>query len=888
MPLDQTEFEKALTLVKPDKDLDQFLQTHTTPSDGAPLVLRLSEFKKMYEAYEKKLLEAGTQKWFVPGTLYSIDNCPRHKAFFKAGSKYPERIFLAGNRCLAEGTLVATPKGPVAIEKLSVGDTVYAVDGTETTVSKVWDNGTAEVVELVNRGKVWARATPNHKFWTTTVNTEQTWNVNDNVKSKTEVKDFSYRTLVNRGYTTSPLGDVNVPEAYVLGAMLGDGCCTCGSTNRLVISSQDELVPNKVAQFFGSTPTKAKGSYSWSIPAYEKPARYTAWLADKLCHEKTVDLEDLSSWNRTSLLEFVAGLVDTDGAMSRGNDGFCLQFHNQSLSAVTAFGYAVLALWNEPVTYGVDNRAKYKNGPVHRAYVRNPYAIKRICDELKNYVVHQRKLGTTGIEAVGKRSRAEAIKLTAKPAGKCRVFDITVDHPSNMYMLANGLITSNCGKTVCGAIELSYHLTGIYPEWWEGKRFEHPIEAWAAGQTGQTTRDTVQKELLGGLGRLGTGTIPKECIVSAAPKNGIAGAIDIVRVKHSSGGVSVLGFKSYDQDIKAFYGTAKHVIWLDEECPALVYNECLIRTMTTNGILYVTFTPLQGVSRFIVDFCRNATYLEGALPISVPADDLEKEQDSSDVGLASDAELSGRAVIQAGWDHAPWLDEEMKRRLEANTPWNLRAARRNGTPSIGGGNVYPLALEDIVIDDFEIPGSWPRLYGLDVGWNKTAAVWAAVNPSDRMIYVYSEHYSGKSEPEIHAASIKSRGEAITGVIDPAARGRSQKDGLRLIDEYKKHGLKLAPADNSVEAGMTAVWSGLSTGKIKIFKSLVNLQREYLVYRRDDNGKVIKEHDHLMDALRYLILSIHLAKTVNIRGLRGESSNYNNLGGYGFGGIKYDL
>lgn len=173
------------------------------------------------------------------------------------------------------------------------------------------------------------------------------------------------------------------------------------------------------------------------------------------------------------------------------------------------------------------------------------------------------------------------------------------------------------GKSISGAYELALHATGQYPEWWEGRRFDKPIMAYGAGQTSQTTRDTVQKELMGPPGAIGTGMIPLDCVGRTWAKPGTPNAIETVEVKHVSGGTSLITFKSYDQEIKAFYGVALDVVWFDEECPHLIYNEAFLRTMTTNGIIYVTFTPLHGTTSFVSEFCRGAEFLAGAQPIVV-------------------------------------------------------------------------------------------------------------------------------------------------------------------------------------------------------------------------------------------------------------------------------
>ncbi len=118
----------------------------------------------------------------------------------------------------------------------------------------------------------------------------------------------------------------------------------------------------------------------------------------------------------------------------------------------------------------------------------------------------------------------------------------------------------------------------------------------AAGETGKTTRDIIQRKLLGRPGCRGTGLIPRDAIGKSVAKAGVAEAVDRVRVRHVSGGESLLTFRSFEQGRVAFQGDEHHVMWLDEEPPLEVYTECLMRTMTTNGLVILTFTPLNGYS----------------------------------------------------------------------------------------------------------------------------------------------------------------------------------------------------------------------------------------------------------------------------------------------------
>lgn len=186
-------------------------------------------------------------------------------------------------------------------------------------------------------------------------------------------------------------------------------------------------------------------------------------------------------------------------------------------------------------------------------------------------------------------------------------------HDERLFMAANRI-----GKTEgAGGYETTLHLTGLYPAWWEGRRFERPTDCWASGSTAVTTRDIIQEKLLGPPGAWGEALIPGDLIVRTRPKAGVPDAVDTLHVRHVSGGLSRLGFKSYDQGRRAFEGTQKDVVWFDEEPPLDVYNEGFMRTASTRpgepgGLAIITFTPMQGMSETVLNFLPNGTLPGGA------------------------------------------------------------------------------------------------------------------------------------------------------------------------------------------------------------------------------------------------------------------------------------
>ena len=180
-------------------------------------------------------------------------------------------------------------------------------------------------------------------------------------------------------------------------------------------------------------------------------------------------------------------------------------------------------------------------------------------------------------------------------------------HRERLFMAGNQL-----GKTVAGSMEWAVHLTGKYPEWWEGRRFEAPGRYWAAGESGVSTRDTVQKLLIGPPEReeeWGTGSIPHKDIIDTQRGRSAPDALDSVVVKHISGGASTLLFKSYEQGRAKWQGDTLQGVWMDEEPPADIYTEALTRTNATGGITMITFTPLRGMSEVVRMFLQGERQL---------------------------------------------------------------------------------------------------------------------------------------------------------------------------------------------------------------------------------------------------------------------------------------
>lgn len=219
----------------------------------------------------------------------------------------------------------------------------------------------------------------------------------------------------------------------------------------------------------------------------------------------------------------------------------------------------------------------------------------------KSWPLAEKRALLIDLEAKERAFERNALSRFAPYPKQLEFYAAGAEHRERLLMAANQV-----GKTYSGAFEGAIHLTGRYPDWWPGHRFDRPISMWAGSDTGETTRDTVQTNYIGTPAdreRWGAAAIPADAIVDVRMRQGVADAIDTVLVKHVSGGMSQLGFKSYDQKRQKWQGTKKDLIHLDEEPPLDIYMEALTRTnAVADGRIYLTFTPLLGMSEVVLMF----------------------------------------------------------------------------------------------------------------------------------------------------------------------------------------------------------------------------------------------------------------------------------------------
>lgn len=399
---------------------------------------------------------------------------------------------------------------------------------------------------------------------------------------------------------------------------------------------------------------------------------------------------------------------------------------------------------------------------------------------------------------------------------------------------------NRCGKSLCTSAEWCMHLTGNYPDWWNGYRYDRAINIWVAGVTNAETYQSLKKYYVGDIGI--EGFIHSSLIVRKEPQK------HLYYIQHASGGVSKIRFKSYEQGEDAWQAETLDGVHMDEEPPAKIYSEAITRTASTSpnhhGMITLSMTPLKGVTTIMLKYMQTTVF-----------DDKGEEIESRNV--APEELIKSKIYILASHEDATHMTTDEKKRLYDSYSPHEREARTRGIPSMGSGLIYPVHESSLLVSPFDIPEYWPRCFGMDFGWHNTAAVFMAHDQDNDVVYLYGEYLAGHLTPQHHAFQlIKQGADWMPGGYDGAGESAAQEDGGNLVDLYQQAGIKnWTPADKrSVNKGIYTVLQRMETGKLKIFSTLTKLMTEMRMYSRDDNGKVKKGNDHLMDAMRYGVVT----------------------------------
>jgi len=419
-----------------------------------------------------------------------------------------------------------------------------------------------------------------------------------------------------------------------------------------------------------------------------------------------------------------------------------------------------------------------------------------------------------------------------------------------------GMIAANrSGKTVASTYETAMHLTGRYPENWNGKVWTQPIIAMCSGESWEQVSKTLQSKLLGcddikQAYKLGTGSIPQDAIDEKSMRTDGANVLAI-EIWHASGGKSKLFFSNYTQQVRHLQGFELDLVVLDEQPPDEIFSELVTRTAQRSGQVMCSFTPLKGMSGLVRKFWDK---IEGYTHVRVGWDDVPIDNEWGEV-FFSKAERE-----QLSRDYMPWE----------------RECRINGIPLVGKGVVFPMlkwpTYKGIDVD-LKSNDKMERLISFDLGINVDPTVISFFfrDPVEEIIYLHKQITipQGETPDEyVHYLLDKdSKGVPIALPHDAAQPGRYTltEQSVREVfeDTYRLNviaGAILNPVNdqgkvtNHKAYGINIMRMGMERQTFMINESCVSFLDEARNYAIDDSGRFTDPDDHI-DSARIGILAL---------------------------------
>jgi phage terminase large subunit-like protein len=245
-----------------------------------------------------------------------------------------------------------------------------------------------------------------------------------------------------------------------------------------------------------------------------------------------------------------------------------------------------------------------------------------------------------------------------------RFFEAGTKHHQRLFRGGN-----QTGKSIAAAYEAALHMTGQYPKWWNGRRFTKPTRGWIVGPERTLVRDGPQRKMTAAQGEFGTGTIPLAAFAGKPVMvPGGTGSIDTLSVTHEAdgdrNGVSTATFKSFEQGSEKMQSESVDWIWIDERRSEEIYSELIARTSATDGILFLSYTPLKGGGELTYRFLNE--YSPDRIDIRIDAQD------------------------------AKHISAERRAQVEESYLPHEREARIHGIPQLGIARAFPFPIESLL------------------------------------------------------------------------------------------------------------------------------------------------------------------------------------------------
>jgi len=434
------------------------------------------------------------------------------------------------------------------------------------------------------------------------------------------------------------------------------------------------------------------------------------------------------------------------------------------------------------------------------------------------------------------------------------------EHQQRFFATANsdrrGILAANrIGKTVSTCYETAMHLTGLYPAWWQGHRFDTAITAMVAGEGWSQVAMVLQNELLGTQDvkisdNIGTGAIPRACIVRETMRCDGANCLG-VEILHTTGAKSYLLFANYTQEVRQMQGFKLNLAVFDEQPPDDFFSEIVTRTATTQGKILCSFTPLKGLNGLVSKFWNREP---------------------------------GYDFIRVSWEDVPEYDpwgepfllKSTRAQLERDYLPHEREARIAGKPVMGQGAVFQIRTwPTYATGEYnfrQMPGIH-RVISLDLGLvnDKTVISLMYWHPQEREAWLHRQIcVTGLEEANPtnyinHLLRPEVFGTPIVLPPDAGTAGRYTMSSLSIRELFEQYELNVWPraimnppdsqgrTTNHKAYGINVMRQMLEAGTLHVNENCQDFLREAQNYYVDPQGR-FSDPDDCIDSARYALLA----------------------------------